>query len=219
MHNSFWIAPSILNADQNKLEDEIKRIENAADLLHLDIMDNKFVPNFTYDLNRAKELVASTYLKVDAHLMIEDPEQYAPKYAQIGCYSTTFHLEAASDPIKIIREIKEEGSKVGIAIKPNTELSALLPFIELIDMALIMTVEPGFGGQSYISAMESKVTFLREYLEHNQLTKVRIEVDGGINLETIVQAKTAGADTFVAGSAVYRDPSPANAINALRLLL
>jgi ribulose-phosphate 3-epimerase len=213
---SYWIAPSILNADQQNLFEEIEAVSGAADLLHLDIMDNIFVPNQTYSLEAAKELINNCKLPVDAHLMIVNPEEWAPKFASLGCYSTTFHYEAASDVEYCIREISKTGSKVGIALKPNTELSAVLPYLEMIDMVLIMTVEPGFGGQKYIAEMESKIRQLRREITDRPLAKIRLEVDGGINLSTIAQAAAAGADTFVAGSAIYAQESKAEAVNQLR---
>ena len=148
MASKVHINPSILNANFDDLENEIAKISMTADLLHLDIMDNKFVPNFTFDIKRAFEIISFSKLPVDAHLMIEDPDSIAPRYAQTGCNSVTFHLEAVSNVLQTISDIKSNGAKVGIAIKPATKFSEVEPFIEEIDMLLIMTVEPGFGGQS-----------------------------------------------------------------------
>ncbi len=215
----YWIAPSILNADQDNLEAEIDKVSQVADLLHLDIMDNRFVPNITLGIDRARELIKSSNIKFDTHLMVERPEEIAPLYAAAGSYSTTFHLEATEFPNETIKKISDYGSKVGIAIKPKTPIEELFPYLDKIDMALIMTVEPGFGGQSYISKMEEKIKILRKYLDEAELAKVKIEVDGGITESTIKRAADAGAEVFVAGSAVYRGSNPAEAVERLRHIL
>ena len=217
MANTVFIAPSILNANFDNLENEIAKISTTADLLHLDIMDNKFVPNFTFDIKRAFEIISFSKLPVDAHLMIEDPDSIAPRYAQTGCNSVTFHLEAASDVLQTISDIKSNGAKVGIAIKPATKFSEVEPFIEKIDMLLIMTVEPGFGGQSFMENQMAKVAQVRTALNSVE-RDIWLQVDGGISLETIEIATRAGADTFVAGSAVYKADDPAEMVRKLRLL-
>ena len=216
MANKVFIAPSILNANLNDLENEIAKVSATADQLHLDIMDNKFVPNFTFDIKRAFEIIGFSKLPVDAHLMIEDPDSIAPKYAQNGCYSVTFHLEAVSNVLQTISDIKSNGAKVGIAIKPATKFTEVEPFIEKIDMLLIMTVEPGFGGQSFMHDQMPKVVAARKRI--NQILEPRplLQVDGGVSLETIAKAAVAGANCFVAGSAVYKSSDPAGMVSQLR---
>lgn len=216
MANKVFIAPSILNANFNDLENEIAKVSATADQLHLDIMDNKFVPNFTFDIKRAFEIIGFSKLPVDAHLMIEDPDSIAPRYAQNGCNSVTFHLEAVSNVLQTISDIKSNGAKVGIAIKPATKFTEVEPFIEKIDMLLIMTVEPGFGGQSFMHDQMPKVVAARKRI--NQILEPRplLQVDGGVSLETIAKAAVAGANCFVAGSAVYKSSDPAGMVSQLR---
>ena len=216
MANTVFIAPSILNANLNDLENEIAKVSATADQLHLDIMDNKFVPNFTFDIKRAFEIIGFSKLPVDAHLMIEDPDSIAPRYAQNGCNSVTFHLEAVSNVLQTISDIKSNGAKVGIAIKPATKFTEVEPFIEKIDMLLIMTVEPGFGGQSFMHDQMPKVVAARKRI--NQILEPRplLQVDGGVSLETIAKAAVAGANCFVAGSAVYKSSDPAGMVSQLR---
>jgi len=216
MANTVFIAPSILNANFDDLENEIAKISTTADLLHLDIMDNKFVPNFTFDIKRAFEIISFSKLPVDAHLMIEDPDSIAPRYAQTGCNSVTFHLEAASNVLQTISDIKSNGAKVGIAIKPATKFSEVEPFIEKIDMLLIMTVEPGFGGQSFMHDQMVKVVAARKRINQIPELKPLLQIDGGVSLETIAEAARAGANCFVAGSAVYKSSDPAGMVSQLR---
>lgn len=216
MANTVFIAPSILNANFNELENEIAKVSATADQLHLDIMDNKFVPNFTFDIRRAFEIIGFSKLPVDAHLMIEDPDSIAPKYAQNGCKSVTFHLEAVSNVLQTISDIKSNGAKVGIAIKPATKFSEVEPFIEKIDMLLIMTVEPGFGGQSFMHDQMPKVVAARKRINQTPEPRPLLQVDGGVSLETIAEAAAAGANCFVAGSAVYKSSDPAGMVSQLR---
>ena len=216
MANTVFIAPSILNANFEDLENEIAKISTTADLLHLDIMDNKFVPNFTFDIKRAFEIISFSKLPVDAHLMIEDPDAIAPRYAQTGCNSVTFHLEAASNVLQTISDIKSNGAKVGIAIKPATKFSEVEPFIEEIDMLLIMTVEPGFGGQSFMHNQMVKVVAARKRIDQIPQSRPLLQIDGGVSLETIAEAAAAGANCFVAGSAVYKSSDPAGMVSQLR---
>ena len=216
MANTVFIAPSILNANFDDLENEIAKISTTADLLHLDIMDNKFVPNFTFDIKRAFEIISFSKLPVDAHLMIEDPDSIAPRYAQTGCYSVTFHLEAASNVLQTISDIKSNGAKVGIAIKPATKFSEVEAFIEKIDMLLIMTVEPGFGGQSFMHDQMVKVVAARKRIDQIPQPRPLLQIDGGVSLETIAEAAAAGANCFVAGSAVYNSSDPAGMVSQLR---
>mgnify|MGYP000300589870 FL=1 len=216
MKNHILINPSILNARFDDLANEIAKVSQSADQLHLDIMDNIFVPNFTFDFQRAKEIIAFSDLPVDAHLMIADPDNSAPKYAQAGCVSVTFHLEAAKNIGQTISDVKSNGAKVGVAVKPGTPFSLVEPFIEQIDLLLIMTVEPGFGGQSFMHDQMDKVKTARSRIELIKGTKPLIQVDGGISLETIGEAANAGANCFVAGSAVYKSADPENMVQLLR---
>jgi len=214
--NSILITPSILNANFDDLESEIAKISQVSDLLHLDVMDNIFVPNFTFDLKRAKEIIDFSKLSVDAHLMIADPDDMASKYAQAGCASVTFHYEAAKDSRVIIKNIKSNGAKAGIAIKPGTKFSQIEEFIDDIDMLLIMTVEPGFGGQSFMHDQMDKVAKARDRINQCKEPLPILQVDGGITLETIGEAASAGANCFVAGSAVYKSSNPADMVEQLR---
>jgi ribulose-phosphate 3-epimerase len=216
MKNNILINPSILNAKFDDLANEIAKVSQSADQLHLDIMDNIFVPNFTFDFQRAKEIIAFSDLPVDAHLMITDPDNSAPKYAQAGCVSVTFHLEAAKNIGQTISDVKSNGAKVGVAVKPGTPFSLVEPFIEQIDLLLIMTVEPGFGGQSFMHEQMDKVKTARSRIELIKGGKPLIQVDGGISLETIGEAASAGANCFVAGSAVYKSADPENMVQLLR---
>ena len=216
MKNHILINPSILNARFDDLANEIAKVSQSADQLHLDIMDNIFVPNFTFDFQRAKEIIEFSDLPVDAHLMIADPDISAPKYAQAGCGSVTFHLEAAKNIGQTISDVKSNGAKVGVAVKPGTSFSLVEPFIEQIDLLLVMTVEPGFGGQSFMHDQMDKVKTARSRIELMKGTKPLIQVDGGISLETIGEAANAGANCFVAGSAVYKSANPENMVQMLR---
>jgi ribulose-phosphate 3-epimerase len=216
MKNNILINPSILNAKFDDLANEIAKVSLSADQLHLDIMDNIFVPNFTFDFQRAKEIIAFSDLPIDAHLMIADPDNSAPKYAQAGCVSVTFHLEAAKNIGQTISDVKSNGAKVGVAVKPGTPFSLVEPFIEQIDLLLIMTVEPGFGGQSFMHEQMDKVKTARSRIELIKGGKPLIQVDGGISLETIGEAASAGANCFVAGSAVYKSADPENMVQLLR---
>ena len=209
------ICPSILNADFNDLPNEIKRVESTADFLHLDVMDGFFVPRKTFDLIESEKLIRGTSLSTDAHLMISNPDLNAPKFGEIGCFSVTFHYEAAINPRQILKDIRKTGARAAIGIKPATDVEVIKEFLTEIDMLLIMTVEPGAGGQSFMNDMMPKVRRARELIGSQSIW---LQVDGGISLETIETARDAGADTFVAGSAVYRDPNPAEMVDKLRKL-
>jgi ribulose-phosphate 3-epimerase len=218
MDNRIYINPSILNANFNDLENEIDKIAKVADQLHLDIMDNKFVPNFTFDFKRALEIIAFSKLPVDAHLMIKDADVLAPKYAEGGCDSVTFHFEAAKNVKDTIANIKSNGSKAGLAIKPGTDFSQIEGFISELDLLLIMTVEPGFGGQSFMTDQMGKVLQARSYIDAQAKAVTLLQVDGGISESTIEIAANSGANCFVAGSAVYKSSDPAATIVKLRNL-
>ena len=213
--NEVRITPSILNADLNNLDLEIKKIASVSDLLHLDIMDNKFVPNQTWNFEAAEKIIRSAPLPVDAHLMIEDPDIQAVKYAEVGCKSVTIHFEASSNVKQTLQAIRRAGARAAIALKPKTDFSVLLEYRELVDMILIMTVEPGFGGQKFMSEMMDKVKKSRDFIGD---ADIWLQVDGGISLETIEVAREAGADTFVAGSAVFKAPNPAQMVLQLKEL-
>lgn len=210
------ICPSILNANFDRLPDEIAKVAEAADLLHLDVMDNIFVPNFTFDLQRSLEIIAFSRLPVDVHLMVADVDDKALDYAASNTASITVHFEACSDPVETLKGIRRAGKRAGLAIKPQTPFAAVEEISEYFDMLLVMTVEPGFGGQSFMEAMMPKVAQARDWLRNKGLSETWIQVDGGISLSTIRTAYDAGADTFVAGSAVYRSEDPAAMIYALR---
>ena len=218
MESRIYINPSILNANLDDLENEISRVASTSDLLHLDIMDNIFVPNFTFDLERAFEIINFSKLPVDAHLMINNPDEIAPLYAENGCTSVTFHFEAVNDVDNTIKDIRSNGAKVGLAIKPATKFADIEKWIEEIDMLLIMTVEPGFGGQSFMHEQMPKVVQARTFIEKLSKNKPVLQIDGGVSLETIAEAANAGANCFVAGSAVYKSDNPAAMVSSLRSL-
>jgi ribulose-phosphate 3-epimerase len=210
------ICPSILNADRLNLSTEIMKIAKQSDLLHLDIMDNVFVPNKTFDFIEAEQIIKNSPLPVDAHLMISNPEISVAKYAEVGCKSVTFHWEATKKPERCVENIKEKGARVGIAIKPQTPFSEIADYLPLIDMVLIMTVEPGFGGQSFMENMMPKLREARNEIDRKNFSNIWLQVDGGISLETIEIAFEAGADTFVAGSAVFKEKDPGAMVDKLR---
>jgi ribulose-phosphate 3-epimerase len=212
------ICPSILNANRGDLPSEIARISKQSDLLHLDVMDNKFVPNFTFSLEESRKIIAECPIPVDSHLMIADPDETAHLYARAGSKSVTFHLEASSNPLKTISKIKEEGARAGVALKPATPFHEISELMEHLDMVLIMTVEPGFGGQSFMVDMMEKVKQARKEIDSRFLGKIWLQVDGGVSLETIAQAAESGADTFVAGSAVFKSDNPGGMVESLRSL-
>jgi ribulose-phosphate 3-epimerase len=209
------ITPSILNADFSRLDEEISRIAAVSDLLHLDVMDNVFVPNFTFDFEQAAAIIASSPVAVDSHLMIADVDRLAPAYAHAGSASVTIHAEASSAISATLRAIKAEGSRAGLALKPGSSIADYADCVDDVDMFLIMTVEPGFGGQKFMNAMMEKVSQTKAIIGDRPIW---LQVDGGISLETIEIAREAGADTFVAGSAVFNSPDPAEMIMQLRAL-
>jgi ribulose-phosphate 3-epimerase len=207
------INPSILAADFANLEREFGRI-STADLAHVDVMDNHFVPNLTLGLPVVERLLQVSPIPLDLHLMIEDPDRWAPGYAEAGAYSVTFHAEAATDAVGLARRLRDIGARAGIALKPGTAVEPYLDLLEEFDQVLVMTVEPGFGGQSFLPATMPKLRLLADAVRQRGLD-VWLQVDGGITEDTIVQAAEAGADTFVAGSSVFRG-DPAEQISRLR---
>lgn len=215
MGRDIRITPSILNADRENLKVEISRIARVSDLIHLDIMDNIFVPNFTFDFDAASTIIKSSSVPIDSHLMVADVDEIAIAYAQAGSASVTIHVEACRDIRRTARGIRAAGARAAIALKPATELALYEEFLNEIDMFLIMTVEPGFGGQSFIEAMLPKIERVRTLIGDRPIW---LQVDGGISLSTIERAAQAGADTFVAGSAVFNSSDPAAMVESLRKL-
>jgi ribulose-phosphate 3-epimerase len=213
MNREIRITPSILNADFSRLTEEIDRISQVSDLLHLDVMDNIFVPNFTFDFEAASAIIASSSLAVDAHLMVADVDLIAIQYAEIGCASVTIHAEATANIPQTLKNIGKAGARSSLGIKPNTDISDYESIIDDVDMFLIMTVEPGFGGQSFMEDMMDKVRRTRQLIGSRPIW---LQVDGGISIKTIDMALDAGADTFVVGSAVFNAPDPAAMVVALR---
>ncbi len=210
------ISPSILTADFARLADELARISDA-DWAHIDVMDNHFVPNLTIGLPVVESLVKASPLPIDTHLMIEDPDRWAPAYAEAGARSVTFHAEAARAPVRLARELRRLGVRAGVALRPATPVEPFLDLLAEFDMILVMTVEPGFGGQTFLQACLSKVRRAREAISASGLD-VWLQVDGGVSAETIVRCAEAGADVFVAGSAVYSADDAAGEIARLREL-
>jgi ribulose-phosphate 3-epimerase len=213
MSHDVRITPSILNADFAHLDSEIAKIAGASDLIHLDIMDNVFVPNMTFDFQAATEIIKNCPIPVDSHLMVADVDLIAIQYAEAGSDSVTIHVEAASDIRATLKGIKSHGARASIALKPNTPIHDYSEYFDLIDMVLIMTVEPGFGGQKFMENMMAKVKEARKLIG---VRPIWLQVDGGISLATIDIARDAGADTFVAGSAVFNADDPAAMVNQLR---
>ncbi len=208
------IAPSMLAADFANLESEAARI-SSADWLHMDVMDNHFVPNLTLGAPVIEALAKVAKQPIDAHLMIEDPDRWAPEFAEAGAKSITFHVEAARDPLQLARNIRGQGARASMAVKPDTALEPYEGLLPEIDMILIMTVEPGFGGQSFMDSCLPKVARARELIDKHG-GDIWLQVDGGVSLETIERCAEAGADMFVAGSAVFGADDPDAMIALLR---
>lgn len=210
------IHPSILSADYTNFEQELRSI-SSADAAHVDVMDNHFVPNLTFGLGLVESLLRVSDLPLDVHLMIENPERWAPQYAEAGASSVTFHLEASQDPIWLARELRKLGAKSAIAIKPNTPVADVKELLGEIDMLLIMTVEPGFGGQPLIESTLAKITEAKKEIRAAGLD-IAIQVDGGVTENNIAELAQLGANVFVAGSAVFKNPDRNAQISELRAL-
>ena len=208
------INPSILAADFVNMQAELARIA-TADFVHVDVMDNHFVPNLTFGPQMVERIQATSPVPLDVHLMISDADRWAPQYAEIGAASVTFHLEAAADPVSLARTLRRIGARAGVAVKPATPVDSLFEVLTEFDQILVMTVEPGFGGQSFMADQMPKLARLHDEARRRG-AQVWLQVDGGISESTIAQAAESGADTFVAGSAVFGSDDPALAIAALR---
>ncbi|WP_375491712.1 ribulose-phosphate 3-epimerase [uncultured Jatrophihabitans sp.] len=208
------IAPSILSADFARLAEAADSV-SRADWLHVDVMDAHFVPNLTIGLPVVKSLHAATDIPLDCHLMIDDPDRWAPPYAEAGAANVTFHIEAAHDPVATARAIRAAGALAGLSVKPGTEIEPYLDVLREFDTLLVMTVEPGFGGQEFMAEVLPKVRLAREHVRSGHL-RLFVEVDGGIGEDTIEAAAAAGADVFVAGSAVFGADDPGCAVESLR---
>ncbi len=208
------INPSILSADFVNMQADLARIA-TADYVHVDVMDNHFVPNLTFGPQMVQRVQETSPIPLDVHLMINDPDRWAPGYAELGAASVTFHLEAATDPVGLARRLRDIGARAGVAIKPGTSGEQLYDLFDEFDQILVMTVEPGFGGQGFMPETMPKLRDLVEQAR-SRGSNVWFQVDGGISDDTIAQAAEAGADTFVAGSAVYGAPSIEAAIRGLR---
>jgi ribulose-phosphate 3-epimerase len=211
----FIIAPSILAADFACLGDEAQAVAEDADWLHVDVMDNHYVPNLTIGLPVVQSLRKATPMPFDCHLMIESPERWAIGYAEAGAYNVTFHVECAVDPVALAKDLRAAGTKAGLAIDRDTPIEPYLDILPYFDTLLIMTIKAGFGGQKFMPELLSKVRAAREHVNAGHLD-LRVEVDGGVDEDSIVDCALAGADAFVAGTAVYGSGDPGAAVRALR---
>ncbi len=212
---SVQIAPSLLAADFARLADEADTVSGAADWLHVDVMDGHFVPNLTIGLPVVEALQRHVRLPLDCHLMISDPDRWAPGYAEAGARSVTIHIEAASAPVRTLRAIRAAGARAGLAFNPGTPVVSEADLLSEVDMLLLMTVEPGFGGQEFLDLVLPKIRRARELISAHG-GEIWLQVDGGVSEDTIGRCAEAGADMFVAGSAVFGSRDPAGAVKVLR---
>ena len=211
------IAPSVLAADFARLADDAAAVAGEADLLHVDVMDGHFVPNLTIGLPVVEALLRHASMPLDCHLMIDDPDRWAPGYAEAGAANVTIHAEASGAPVRTLRAIRAAGARAGLAINPATPVDRVSDLLPEVDMLLLMTVEPGFGGQHFLDLVLPKVRRARDLISRSG-GSVWLQVDGGVSEETIGRCAQAGADVFVAGSAVFGTSDPAGAVAALRKL-
>jgi ribulose-phosphate 3-epimerase len=213
---SIRVNPSILSADFVNFQRDFETISHA-DAIHVDVMDNHFVPNLTFGLPMVKRMQEVAELPLDVHLMIENSDLHAPKFAEAGVFSVTFHLESSEQPAETAKNIRASGARAGLAIKPNTKLDEVIELLPLFDQLLVMTVEPGFGGQALIESTLEKVTAARRRIDSEKLD-IWLQVDGGIDEANIERVASLGADTFVAGSAVFKAQDRNLQIDHLRTL-
>ncbi|WP_067449690.1 ribulose-phosphate 3-epimerase [Actinomadura macra] len=214
------ISPSILAADFSRLAEEAALIADDADLLHVDVMDNNFVPNLTVGLPVVESLVKNVRLPLDCHLGIADPDRWAPRFAEVGAHNVTIHAEAVKAPVRTLRAIRAAGGRAGLALNPATPVEPYEDLLAEVDTLLVMTIEPGFGGQRFLDAVLPKIERARRAIDRNRAfgreVPLWLQVDGGINAETIERCAEAGADVFVAGSAVFQGEDPAAVVRDLR---
>lgn len=213
MSSTFKLAPSILSADFTNLKLALKQCsDGGAHWIHVDVMDNQFVPNLTIGPPVVKSIRSKTKKFIDVHMMVVDPEKLVEPFARAGADSITFHIEATDDPLGLVKLIKSCGCKAGISLKPRTALSSVYPMLDTVDLVLIMSVDPGFGGQKILAGSIERIIEIKKYLQNNCLQRVLVEVDGGVKLHNAKELLEAGADVLVAGSEVFKSKNPVQTI-------